>query len=96
MRVPRRECFYAVYKGTYTRESLLTERPEVAAPLTFGYTPSSARTPSTLIFFHLNPSFWQGEIPMAEKFLECFDDYRRFFQPLLMRILPQRFRKVSG
>ena len=33
---------------------------------------------------------------MTEKFLECFDDHRRFFQPLLMCILPQCFRKVCG
>ena len=33
---------------------------------------------------------------MAEKFLECFDDYSSLFQPLLMRILSQRVREVFG
>ena len=33
---------------------------------------------------------------LTEKLLEGFDDHCRLFQPLLMRILPQRFRKVSG
>ena len=33
---------------------------------------------------------------LTEKLLEGFDDHCRLFQPLLMRILPQRFRKVFG
>lgn len=93
MGIPR-ECFHAVYEGTYTRESLFTEHPEVQHPMHVWILPLSARTPSTLTFFHLRPSLWQGEIPMAEKFLECFDDYSSLFQPLLMRILSQCVREV--
>jgi len=32
---------------------------------------------------------------MVEKFLECFDDHRRFFLPVFLRILPQPFPQVT-
>ena len=51
---------------------------------------------ATHFCFPLQLVLWQGEMPLVEKFLQGFDDHRSLFQPLLMRILPQSFRKAFG
>src|ERR687886_778598 len=67
-----------------------------AAPSARSHTTPSVWTSSTLTSLHRHLSPWKGEIPMAEKFLECFDDHSGLFQPLLMGILPQSVREVFG
>jgi len=67
-----------------------------AAPSARSHTTPSVWTSSTLTSLHRHLSPWEGEIPMAEKFLECFDDHSGLFQPLLMGILPQSVREVFG